>query len=227
MKRSVALRFGLVALAATTAVVAFVIGSQQEVAIHGNIGAAARSGAGGSPPRITGSKMDDAKPAAGRLPSPEFSRDLERRRTAWIHQPQKQQDNQMTPERVRRIEMSRFELASLAQEAAGIEMGLGEGDRTELRQILTDYRGAILLQIEHPTDARRLPAPTGHDPLEGLERRLDAPTSPANVYQKRMRERLGEERFIEFEGLERQERSKLILERRVFRKTAKQPSGGD
>lgn len=226
MKRSVALRFGLVTLAATAAVVAFVIGSQQEVAIRGNMGAAAGSGAGGSLPRITGSRMDDAKPA-GRSPSPEFNRDLERRRTAWIHQPQGQQDNQMTPERVRRMEMSRFELASLAQEAAGIEMGLGEGERTDLRQILTDYRSAILLQIEHPTDTKALPAPTGYDPLEGLERRLDAPTSPANVYQKRMRERLGEERFIEFERLERQERSKLILERRVFRKTANEPGGGD
>jgi hypothetical protein len=133
----------------------------------------------------------------------------------------------MTPERVRRMEMSRFELASLAQEAAGAELGLVEAEMTELRQILTDYRGAILLQIEYPTDAKALPAPTESAPFERLEKTLDSATSPANVYQRRMRERLGQARFIEFERLERQERSKLILERRVFRKTAKDLGGGD
>jgi len=42
-----------------------------------------------------------------------------------------------------------------------------------------------------------------------------------------LRERLGEKRFIEFERIEQQERSRLILERRLFRKTAEPPSGGD
>ena len=127
----------------------------------------------------------------------------------------------MTPERVRRMQMSRFELASLAQEAAGIEMGLSEAKRAELLQILNDYRSAILRHIEYPRDAEALTAPTGADPLEGVERRLDAPTSPGNVYGERMRGALGEGRLLEFERFERQERSKLILRRQVFRKTAK------
>ena len=213
MKRLVALRFGLVAVAATAAVLAFVIVSQEEPTTRDKMGAAVKSDAGASPLRTTTAKMDDST-AAARSPSPEFDRDYKRLRTAWI-------------QRTGRMEMSRFELASLAQEVAGMEMGLSEAKRAELRQILNDYRNAILLHVEYPRDAEALTAPTGANPLERIEKRLDLPTSPGNVYGERMREALGEERLIEFEHLERQERSKLILERQVFRKIAKEPGRGD
>jgi hypothetical protein len=225
MKRSVVLGFGLVALVAAAAVVAFVIGSRHKAAIGDNTNVAAKPGAGGGSPRGTGAKLDDAKPA-GRSPSPEWNPDLERRRTAWIRLPLSQQENQMTPERVRRMEMSRFELSSLAQEAAAIGMGLGEGERVKLRQLLADYRNAVLLRIEHPADAKDRPAPTGHDPLEGIEKRPDAPTSPGNVYRERMRAALGERRYAEYERLERQERSKLIEQRQAFRSTGESSARG-
>ncbi len=105
----------------------------------------------------------------------------------------------MTPQRVRRMETSRLELTSLSQEAAAEAMGLGESDRSRLRQALTDFRDATLLKIERPDAGAR---------------------ADLEPYAKRQREILGEQRYGEFSRLERQEREKLIAGRRAFRQAA-------
>lgn len=111
----------------------------------------------------------------------------------------------MTPERVRKMEMGRLELTSLSQEAAATAMGLGESERSRLRQALADFRDATLLKIEH---------------------RDAGATADVEPYTKRQREILGELRYGGFSRLEQQEREKLIAGRRAFRQAAAAASSG-
>lgn len=140
--------------------------------------------------------------------SPEFARELDRRRAAWIQQKSSQEENKMTPERVRRMEMSRLELTSISQEAAAATMGLGDGERALLRQALVEFRDATLFRIEHP-DAE------GHD----------AHGAVVEPYPNRQRKILGEGRYGDFSRLEQQEREKLIAGRRAFRNNTAKPAG--
>lgn len=137
--------------------------------------------------------------------SSDFARELDRRRAAWIQQKASQEENKMTPERVRRMEMSRLELTNLSQEAAAAAMGLGEGDKSMLRQALIDFRDATLFRIEHP-DARG-----------------DARGPDVEPYQIRQRKILGDARYNDFSRLEQTERDKLIAGRRAFRKNTAGP----
>jgi hypothetical protein len=174
--------------------------------------ASCKGGEGGSPavratataPTVSAARPADASRALAA--SPDFARELDRRRTAWIQQQASQEENKMTPERVRKMEMSRLELTSVSQEAAAANMGLGEGDQAKLRQALIDFRDATLFRIEHP-DAR-----------------VDARGPDVQPYQLRQRKILGDARYSEFSRLEQQEREKLIAGRRAFRKSAAAPT---
>jgi hypothetical protein len=139
--------------------------------------------------------------------SPDFDRELARRRTAWMEQRPIQDENKMTPERVRRMEMGRLELASLSQEAAATALGLGEGERSGLRKALTEFRDATLFRIEHPDAGSEARGPN------------------VEPYQNRQRKLLGDARYSEFARLEQQEREKLIAGRRAFRRSSASPSG--
>lgn len=135
--------------------------------------------------------------AAVEASSPLFALELARRRLAWVQQRPSQEENKMTPERVRRMEMSRLELASLAQEAAATTMGLAEADKLRLRQALLEFRDATLFRIEHP-DA--------------------GPGTDVEPYGRSQRRILGETRYADFSRLEQLEREQLIAARRAFRK---------
>lgn len=154
------------------------------------------------PSPVAATMRDDARSVAT-SPSPAFARELDRRRAAWIQQRSSQEENKMTPERVRKMEMSRLELASLCEESAAVAMGLDESDKAKLRQALTEFRDATLFRIEHPVEADK---PKDDRP------QIDA-------YGKRQRELLGDSRYTAFSRLEQQEREKLIAARRAFRKT--------
>ena len=112
----------------------------------------------------------------------------------------------MTPERVRRMEMSRLELTSISQESAAATMGLGESDKSKLRQALIEFRDATLFRIEHPEATKG----------------IDARGPNLEPYQKRQREILGDGRYNDFSRREQQEREKLIAGRRAFRKSPSQ-----
>jgi hypothetical protein len=141
-----------------------------------------------------------------------------------VEKPLAQGENKMTPERLRRVEMSRFELTSLAQEAAMMDMGLGETEKAVLRKILTDLRDAALLRIERPSENPDKSALTADELLDGIEGRSRDPSAPLNIYAKRLRDALGEADHAEFKRLEREERAKLIAARRAFRSSAINPA---
>jgi hypothetical protein len=211
--------FGLAEKAAAVAVVALVSWACRDEASHR-----------GGGPTVTGHERGKALPGPGvttpspgeAQASPERHADLARRQTAWVQKPLTQGDNKLTPERVRRVEMSRFELTSLAQEAAMIAMGLPEAKRTALRSILTEFRDAVLLRIERPGEGKA--APTADELVDGIERADRDPASPFNVYAKGLRETLGEAGRKEFGRLEREERARLIAARRAFRNPVPGPA---
>ena len=124
-----------------------------------------------------------------------------------------------TPEGTRSGEMSRFELTSLAQEAAANDMKLGSGERSKLRQALDAFRDATLFRIEHPPERKDAAAPAGKA-LSFVE----DPTTPGHVYVMRQREILGDGRYDEFSRREQRERTRLIVDRQVFRKVGDQPA---
>jgi hypothetical protein len=214
--------FGLAGQAAAVAVVALVSWAcRDETSLRGRGSTVTgrERGKALSGPGVTTSP-------GGAQPSPERHADLARRQTAWVQKPLTQGDNKLTPERVRRVEMSRFELTGLAQEAAMIAMGLPEAKRTALRSILIEFRDAVLLRIERPDQGKA--APTADELVDGIERADRDPASPFNVYAKGLRETLGEAGQNEFGRLEREERARLIAARRAFRNPApsRAPPGG-
>jgi hypothetical protein len=212
MKRSFVLLLGLVALAAVAAGVGFAVRSRKDTVVAGG----AKRGAGGG--TAGAMSAEEVKPTRQALPS-----DFERRRAAWLKQHPGEGDKAMTAQRLRRVQMSRFDLASLAQEAAMNAMGLAEGERGKLRQILADEHTAVLLRIEKSLPSGGGSETKANDTLADMEKQLTDP-STSDTHRKKMQEVLGEARLAELERLERRERNNLIVERRLYRKTTEAPA---
>jgi hypothetical protein len=220
MRREAIEHFSFSRKAARVAALALLLSACKERTRPGSHGKAATDGTADK----AASAHATARRRAQSLPSPELQAELVRRRAAWVEKPLSQGENQMTPERLRRVEMSRFELTSLAQEAAMIDMGLGEAEKIALRKILTDFRDAALLRIEHPSQGKDTSAIAPDEALDGIEGRSTDSSAPINLYTKRMRETLGEPDHAEFRRLELEERAKLIAGRRAFRSRAIKPT---
>jgi hypothetical protein len=110
------------------------------------------------------------------------------------------------------MELSRFELASLAQEAAAAGLGMSEDEKSKLRQILTEYRDAVIMRIEQAAG--------------GTGAEQGAPGSAERAFKDRRRELLGVKALEDLERREQEERSKLITERQAYRKATSAPAPG-
>jgi hypothetical protein len=212
--------FGFSGKAASLALAALLLSACKEGTRDGGQSKAAGDG---TADKATGVRSP-ARRRAVRLPPPELQAELVRRRAAWVQKPLSREENQMTPERLRRVEMSRFELTSLAQEATMIDMGMDEPQKAPLRKILTDFRDAALLKIEYPNQDKDPSTASPDELLDGIQGRTKDPSAPINLYSKRMRETLGEADYTEFARLEREERAKLIAGRRAFRNRDVKPA---
>jgi hypothetical protein len=131
-----------------------------------------------------------------------------KQKNVWARPQHAKADNPVDRERMLQNENIRMDIALQAHESVWKTMALREDEKSRLRQSFVEYRTGSLRMIERPSE------------FAGVAQDDTNPTLPWNVYERRLKEILGIERYKEFEQSYRKEQFMLVKMRQAVRKAA-------